>query len=418
VTIVPVASVSVTPASANIGAGQAVQLTATVRDASGNVLTGRTVTWSSSNPSVAVVYPTGLVTGIAVGSATITATSEGQSGSATITVTTGPPPVTINGCPASGYLRLVNVTTQSELSSALGAAQPGDQIRIAAGTYGGASMGRSGTSANPIVICSNANGGAILKGQFTSTGSYLTIAGLVFEGPLGSTNQVYLHGCHDVTFTRNEIRFGSYHAGLSVGDTHHMTITNNYVHHNGHDTSHDHGIYFKTTTGIGNLIANNLLAHNASRGVSLHDNNGSGVYDVVVAHNTFVYNGAAGLLLNNGDRNIVVNNLFHQNGDRNPNSQIRIVGSGAQGLLNGNNHQILNNLTYSSTASRAGIDNENGSLLSGNLIANPLLVSATDWHLQAGSPAIGLGRAGYIILDYDGKTRALAPAVGAYEFVP
>ena len=87
---VPVASVSVTPASATVAAGQAVQLTATPKDANGNALSGRTVTWSSSNTSVAVADVNGRVTGIAPGSATITATSEGQSGTAAITVTNIP----------------------------------------------------------------------------------------------------------------------------------------------------------------------------------------------------------------------------------------------------------------------------------------------------------------------------------------
>src|SRR5207237_905339 len=93
---VPVASVSVTPASATISAGQSAQLTATPQDANGNPLSGRTVTWSSSNPSVAVADVNGKVTGVAAGSATITATSEGQSGTATVTVT-GPAP----GCATS-----------------------------------------------------------------------------------------------------------------------------------------------------------------------------------------------------------------------------------------------------------------------------------------------------------------------------
>ena len=35
--------------------------------------------------------------------------------------------------------------------------------------------------------------------------------------------------------------------GLSVDDAHHVTITANFIHDNGVDTSHDHGIYFKTT---------------------------------------------------------------------------------------------------------------------------------------------------------------------------
>src|SRR5438067_1425819 len=87
---VPVASVSVTPASATISAGQSAQLTATPQDANGNPLSGRTVTWSSSNTSVAVADVNGKVTGVAPGSATITATSEGQSGTAALTVTNVP----------------------------------------------------------------------------------------------------------------------------------------------------------------------------------------------------------------------------------------------------------------------------------------------------------------------------------------
>src|SRR5207237_1911851 len=66
--------------------GQTVQLTATPRDAGGNVLPGRTVTWASSNTSVATVSASRLVTGKVAGTATITAPSEGQSGTSAITV--------------------------------------------------------------------------------------------------------------------------------------------------------------------------------------------------------------------------------------------------------------------------------------------------------------------------------------------
>ena len=92
VTTVPVASVTVSPATASIQVGQTVQLTATPRDASGNPLSGRAIAWASSAPGVATVSGTGLVTGVAAGSATITATSEGQSGTATVTVTAPLPP--------------------------------------------------------------------------------------------------------------------------------------------------------------------------------------------------------------------------------------------------------------------------------------------------------------------------------------
>lgn len=88
--IAPVASVSVTPAAPNIQTGQTVQLTATPRDGGGVALSGRTVTFTSSAPAVASVSAAGLVTGITPGVAVITATSEGQSGTATVTVTQAP----------------------------------------------------------------------------------------------------------------------------------------------------------------------------------------------------------------------------------------------------------------------------------------------------------------------------------------
>ena len=69
--------------------GSAVQFAATLEDANGITLTGRTVTWTSSNASFATVSSSGLATGVAAGTATITATSEGRSGTATLTVTAG-----------------------------------------------------------------------------------------------------------------------------------------------------------------------------------------------------------------------------------------------------------------------------------------------------------------------------------------
>jgi uncharacterized protein YjdB len=85
------ASVTVTPASPSIAAGATVQLTATVKAADGSTIT-RPVTWSTSAPAVATVSTSGLVTGVAAGTATITATSDGQTGTATVTVTQSTPP--------------------------------------------------------------------------------------------------------------------------------------------------------------------------------------------------------------------------------------------------------------------------------------------------------------------------------------
>src|SRR5436309_2711759 len=87
VTNVPVAAVTVSPASASLLVGATQQFTAVTKDSAGNTLTGRSVTWASSNTAVAIVSGSGLATGVAGGPATITATSEGQSGTAALTIT-------------------------------------------------------------------------------------------------------------------------------------------------------------------------------------------------------------------------------------------------------------------------------------------------------------------------------------------
>ena len=90
----PVASVAVSPATANLLVGVVdsttlgtVVITPTVKDASGNVLSGRTITWSSSAPAVATVSSTGAVSAVAPGTASIMASSGGQTGQVSVTVT-------------------------------------------------------------------------------------------------------------------------------------------------------------------------------------------------------------------------------------------------------------------------------------------------------------------------------------------
>ena len=88
--LAPIASISMSQTTAGLTVGATLQLTATPRDAQGNALTGRTLTWSSSNANIATVTQTGLVVGVANGQATITAAAEGRSATATINVSSTP----------------------------------------------------------------------------------------------------------------------------------------------------------------------------------------------------------------------------------------------------------------------------------------------------------------------------------------
>jgi trimeric autotransporter adhesin len=91
VTLVPVSDVQVDPPTVSIPARQTATLTATLTDANGTVLTNRPVTWSTSDARVATVSQAGVVTGVAAGTATISAKSGAATGTSAITVT--PPPV-------------------------------------------------------------------------------------------------------------------------------------------------------------------------------------------------------------------------------------------------------------------------------------------------------------------------------------
>jgi Bacterial Ig-like domain (group 2) len=83
---VPVANVSVSPGTATLVVGATQQLVAIALDASNNPLSGRIVTWGTSDQTKATVSSNGLVTAVAAGTATITATSEGKLGTSVITI--------------------------------------------------------------------------------------------------------------------------------------------------------------------------------------------------------------------------------------------------------------------------------------------------------------------------------------------
>jgi hypothetical protein len=84
-----ISALSVTPATSSIASGSTVQFAAHATDADGNTLTGRPVAWSSSDTHIAPVTGSGLVTGGVAGTATITATAEGKTATATIVTAPG-----------------------------------------------------------------------------------------------------------------------------------------------------------------------------------------------------------------------------------------------------------------------------------------------------------------------------------------
>jgi uncharacterized protein YjdB len=87
ITVIPaVANVTVTSPTSTLLVGQTTTLTPALTDAGGVTITGRTITWTSSNDAIASVSSLGVVTAKALGAVTITATVEGKIGTTTIEV--------------------------------------------------------------------------------------------------------------------------------------------------------------------------------------------------------------------------------------------------------------------------------------------------------------------------------------------
>jgi len=183
-----VTTVTVAPASASVAVGATSPLQATVKDQSGNVMTGQTVTWSSSNTASATVSSGGVVTGVAAGSATITATSSGKSGTSVITVTASPPPApvvtTVTVAPASASIApAATVPLQATVKDQNGAVMTGQTVTwstsnpaaatvnstglvsgVAAGlaTITATSSGKTGTSSITVTTAPPPPGGTLL----------------------------------------------------------------------------------------------------------------------------------------------------------------------------------------------------------------------------------------------------------------
>jgi uncharacterized protein YjdB len=99
----PVNSVRISPQQSVhvIRIGQTKQLSAECLNATQQVLTGRTITWNSNNPVIASVSSTGLVSGNALGQATITATCDNTVNASTIAQITPIPVSSVTITPGS-----------------------------------------------------------------------------------------------------------------------------------------------------------------------------------------------------------------------------------------------------------------------------------------------------------------------------
>ncbi|HEX5871506.1 MAG TPA: Ig-like domain-containing protein [Longimicrobium sp.] len=92
-----VTSIAVSPSPTTVFLGGTRQLTATAIDQYGYAMSGVAFTWGSGNTSLATVSGSGLVSGVGLGSVSISASAGGKTGYASVSVTNPPLAVGISG---------------------------------------------------------------------------------------------------------------------------------------------------------------------------------------------------------------------------------------------------------------------------------------------------------------------------------
>jgi uncharacterized protein YjdB len=196
-----VASVVITSPSGavNVGAlGRTVQFQAQARDANGNALAGRTITWSSSDQAVATVSASGLVTATGNGATNIVATSEGVASS----------PVTVT------VLQVVAAVQVTPPTFTLGAVGRTQQLAAAAAdstgnAVSGASFSWSSTNTavatvdNAGLVTAVANGSAQIRATASGiTGSAdVTVAVRIASIVISPTSRTFTRITQTQTFT-------------------------------------------------------------------------------------------------------------------------------------------------------------------------------------------------------------------------
>ncbi|MCR4305122.1 MAG: Ig-like domain-containing protein, partial [Gallionella sp.] len=138
------ASLSITPAAPSVLIGNTQQFTASGIMTDGTAATLGTLTWASGNTSLVTVNSAGLATGLAVGSATITAASGGVTGSATLTVT-NIPPLTIEIEPNNNTSQANQLTQGAALTGQLSSSTDEDWYSVTATGAGSVSVAFSAT---------------------------------------------------------------------------------------------------------------------------------------------------------------------------------------------------------------------------------------------------------------------------------
>ena len=176
------------------------QLTATVRDQNGATMSGTPVTWVSAASNVASVSSTGLVTAVADGTATVTATLGSATGTASVTVATTDTPVATTVTLSAATLSFSSLEDTQQLTATVrdqnGATMSGTPVTWVSAASNVASVSSTGLvtavadgTATVTATLGSATGTASVTVQQVAAEVTLSPSSLVLAGP-GTTETV------------------------------------------------------------------------------------------------------------------------------------------------------------------------------------------------------------------------------------
>ena len=326
------------------------------------------------------------------------------------------------------------------LNTGVGLAGPGVVIWFNSGSYNlGSSLSTnaSGTSTNHAAFVSLTYGGAMINNTAASAnnyvwsvnGSYDDLVGFNLTGPgqcegfdgyagSGAVAATYAYNqIHDVANKTSGCGTGVGGGGIMPGVGGNNVMIDNVIWNIGAaGNAYVHGIYRGGSPG--DRISNNVIYNASGACIQSWDGGEGGVldYNIQIVNNTLVTCGTWGIVIggnscssNVGSQTFVGNNIVWAS----PSIDILAIVCGGTA----SSDSFDNNLIWGSSAV-----NIPGGTQSGTISANPMLVnpispaSGGDFHLQAGSPAIGAGTTTNApATDIDGTVRGNAPSIGAYE---
>lgn len=169
--------IAVNPPSASVGISQTAQLSAVGHYSDGTTQSLPSVTWGSSDSSIATVNDAGLVAGVALGAVDITASVNGLHGTAEVSVThavPGPEPPT-DEWPVPPTL-VANSGSAADINAACGAAHAdgGDCVGVPKGTW---QTGVVGISKKNLMLVGQGQGQTVLNFTDGNNGIYCDING-------------------------------------------------------------------------------------------------------------------------------------------------------------------------------------------------------------------------------------------------